>query len=234
MTTTRLRRGSTALLAAGILAGCSDTTIVGSVLDKDLTGGDESILLSLARGSNSELTDIMTVSNGYKWIVLAATDDILNAGTARGEEEWSVGNWDPESINFIWEQGMEGSWSGLKVVNNASGGLEPDRFQVTPIVARGYLNAAHSERLLGDFFCELAYGFDHSGGFDLRNLGDAVFDNAPVGKDSTFQRMATFAELALAQAERAVAASEPNPASEGVFPPYFREPNDCPHRAKRP
>lgn len=212
-----LRRGGCVLLAAGLLAGCSDTQITGSVLDNQVATGGEEIQLALARGSNSEVTDIMTVSVGYKWLALAATDDILNAGTAGDEEDWSIGNWDPETINFIWEQGMEGSWSGLKVVNNAIEGFEADVFQTTPIVARGYLNAAHSERLMGDFFCELAYGFDHTGGLDLANLGTSTFDNAPVGKDSTFTRMATFAELALAQAERAVAAGVPNPANEGVL-----------------
>lgn len=212
-----IRLAGAAMIVAASVAGCSDTAIVGSVLDADVASGNEQIQLALARGSNSEVTDIMTVGNGYKWIVLAGTDDILNDGTAGDEEDWSVGNWDPETLNSIWEQGMEGSWSGLKVVNNAIDGFEADRFPLTPIVARGYLNAAHSERLLGDFFCELAYGFDHTGGLDLDNLGDSEFDNSPVGKDSTFQRMATFAELALAQAERALAAGEPNPANEGVL-----------------
>lgn len=220
----RTSRWAFGLIAATVFAGCSDTAIVGSVLDADIANGNEDIQLALARGSNSEVTDIMTVSVGYKWVVLAATDDILNAGDASDEEAWTIGQWDPETINFIWEQGMEGSWSGLKVVNNAIQGFEPDRFQVTPIVARGYLNAAHSERLLGDFFCELAYGFDHTGGLDLGNLGDATFDNAPVGKDSVFQRMATFAELAVAQAERSLAAGEPNPADEGVLSDGHFEP----------
>lgn len=204
-------------LAWGALAGCSDTSIVGSVLDEDVATGGEKIQMALARGSNSEVTDIMTVGTGYKYWVLSGTDDVLNAGIGTTEELASIGNWDDGSMDSQWEQGLEGSWSGLKVVNNAMEAFSADRFQTHPIVARGYLNSAHSERLMGDMFCSMAYGFDHTGGQDLENLGDADFDNGPVGKDSVFQRMATFAELALAQAERAVAAGEPNPANEGVL-----------------
>ena len=84
-----IRFAGGALLVAASLAGCSDTAIVGSVLDADVATGNEQIQLALARGSNSEVTDIMTVGNGYKWIVLAGTDDILNDGTAGREGEWA-------------------------------------------------------------------------------------------------------------------------------------------------
>lgn len=207
-----------ALLVAGAawgLAGCSETGLVGSVLDRDVATGGLDIQLALARGSNSEVTDIMTVGTGYKYWLLSATDDVLNAGTGGTEELASIGAWDRASGNSQWEQGLEGSWSGLKVVNNAMDGFTPEEFQTQPIVARGWLNAAHSERLLGDMFCEVAYGFDHTGGPDLANLGPATFDNGAVGKDSVFKRMATFAEMAVAQAERAVAAGVPNPSSTG-------------------
>ena len=216
-----------ALVVAGMalsVAGCSETALVGSVLDEDIATGSLEIQLALARGSNSEVTDIMTVGDGYKWVLLAATDDILNTGTAGDEEEWSVGNWDRDDVETMWEQGMEGVWSGLKVVNNAIAGFSAADFQTTPLVARGYLNSAHSERLLGDMFCQLAYSFDNTGGQDLDNLGSSTFDGAPVEKDSTYKRMATFAELALAQAERSVAAGEPNPANEGVLSDGHFEP----------
>lgn len=218
---TRTRHGVLpALLVAGlalVVTGCAETSIVGSVLDEDVATGGPNILLTLTRGSNSEVADIMTVNTGYKYWVLSGTDDILNAGTGGSEESAAIGSWQQTGdMDAIWEQGMEGVWGGLKVVNNAieATGIN---FETTPLVARGYLNAAHSERLLGDFYCQLAYGFDHTGGQDLDNLGDSEFDNGLVGKDSTFTRMATFAELALAQAERAVAAGEPNPADAGVL-----------------
>lgn len=209
-----------ALLTAagwGALSGCSDTSIVGSVLDDDVAHGNEQIQLALARGSNSEVADILTVGNGYKWNALSATDDLIQAGSSDAEERIALGHWEDSDITSEWEQGLEGVWSGLKVVNNAIEGFSPERFQTTPIVARGWLNAAHSERLLGDLFCEVAYGFDQTGGQDLDNLGDSEFDNAPVGKDSIFTRMATFAELAVEQAERSLAAGEPNPANAGVL-----------------
>jgi hypothetical protein len=201
------------------VTACSETAIVGSVLDEDVATGDETIQMALARGSNSEVADIMTVGRGYKHTLLAATDDILNDGVSAAEDRWSAGNWDWNSTDTeaMFEQAMEGSWSGLKLVNNLVQSLPEDSFQISPLVARGYLNSAHSERLLGDMFCQLAYGFDHTGGRDLDNLGSSSFDNAPVGKDSTFKRMATFAELAVAYAQRAVDAEVPNPANEGVL-----------------
>ncbi len=205
-----------ALVVAGMsVTGCSETALVGSVLDEDISTGDSTIQLALARGSNSELTDILTVGSGYKWVVLAGTDDLMDANTASSNQRWPVGAWSGDDIESIWEQGMEAVWSGLKLVNNLITGAAD--FQTTPLVARGYLNSAHGERLLGDVFCELAYGFDHTGGRSLENLGSSTFDAAPVGKDSTFKRMATFAELAVAQAARAVAAGVANPASAGKF-----------------
>ncbi|MEE8147347.1 MAG: RagB/SusD family nutrient uptake outer membrane protein [Longimicrobiales bacterium] len=206
-----------ALVVAGMsVTGCSETALVGSVLDEDISTGDSTIQLALARGSNSELTDILTIGAGYKWVVLAGTDDILNDDDG-SPDRWATGDWDRDDIETIWEQGMEAVWSGLKLVNNAMTGFSTAAFQTTPIVARGYLNSAHGERLLGDLFCQVAYGFDNTGGQDLDNLGSSTFDGAPVAKDSAYKRMATFAELALAQAERAVAAGVPNPATAGVL-----------------
>ncbi len=215
-----------ALLAVTAFAGCSDTAIVGSTLDGELARGDEGIQLALARGSNSELTDVFTVDPGYKRVLLAGTDDIYDGGTATDEENSQIGNWEDSDIGIVnaWQQAFEGSWAGLKVVNNAITAFSEERFQTTPLVARGYLNSAHAEKLIGDFFCEAAYGFDHTGGLALDNLGDSEFDASPVGKDSVFRRMVTFAELALAQAERAVAAGEPNPANEGVLSDGHFEP----------
>lgn len=198
------------------MAGCADTAIVGSILNEDVEESP-ALLLNLTRGSNAEVHDIMGAGSGYKWVVLSATDDFLNAGETTEEVRLTTGTWDPETGNTLWEQGLEGVWGGLKVVNNAMGVLSEEEFMTSPFVARGYLNAAHSERLLGDAFCQLTYGFDHTGGIELDNLGSSTFDNAPVGKDSTFRRMVTFAELALAQAERAIAAGVENPVNEGLL-----------------
>lgn len=216
-----------ALVVAGMalsVGGCSETAIVGSVLDEDIATGDSTIQLSLARGSNSEVADVMTVDEGYKWVVLAGTDDFMDANSATAGTRWSVGNWSGDDIDFIWEQAMEASWSGLKLVNNLITGLSADDFMTSPLVARGYINSAHGERMLGDTFCQVAYGFDNTGGQSLENLGSSTFDGALVSKDSAFKRMATFAELAVAQADRAVAAGEPNPADEGVLSDGHFEP----------
>ena len=216
-----------ALVVAGMVlsvGGCSETAIVGSIVDEVIATGDSSIQLALARGSNSEVADVMTVNEGYKWVVLSGTDDILTADAAASGERWSVGDWNGDDIDFIWEQGMEAVWSGLKLVNNLITALDADDFLTSPLVARGYINSAHGERMLGDLFCQVAYGFDHTGGQDLDNLGSSTFDGALVPKDSAFKRMATFAELAVAQADRAVAAGVPNPADGGVLSDGHFEP----------
>ncbi|MEE8519492.1 MAG: hypothetical protein V3S98_10250, partial [Dehalococcoidia bacterium] len=156
-----------ALVVAGMalsVGGCSETAIVGSVLDNDIATGDASVQLGLARGSNSELTDVMTVGDGYKWIVLAATDDLMDANTGTSNGRWPFGAWTGDDIETIWEQGMESVWSNLKLVNNLVTALDADDFLTSPLVARGWINAAHGERLLGDLFCQLAYGFDNTGG----------------------------------------------------------------------
>ncbi|UCC83796.1 MAG: hypothetical protein JSW46_02360 [Gemmatimonadota bacterium] len=221
MTKWKIHSALPALVLAGMalsVMGCSETGLVGVALDEDVATGGEDIQMAMARGSNSEVTDVMTVGDGYKYVLLSSTDDILNSGTATNEMNVSIANWPQNWVNDQWEQGFEAIWSGLKVVNNAMDGFSEERFLTHPLVARGYLNSAHGERLMGDMFCYAAYGFDHEGGQSLGNLGsDEPREAGPVGKDSVFTRMATFAELALAQAERAVAANEPNPANEGVL-----------------
>lgn len=215
----------TLLLAVATLLGCSDIGITGSVVDEDVSGGDEDIMIALTRGSNSEVYDVMTVDPGYKRAVLAGTDDFLETGRFGDENENRRSDWPFDGDHdIVWGQGLEASWSGLKVVNNAMEGFSPEKFETTPLVARGYLNAAHGERLLGDFYCEVAYGFDHTGGISLDNLGDSEFDNRLVPKDSVFTRMATFAGLALEQAERAVAAGVPNPVGDGLLSDGHFEP----------
>jgi len=210
-----------ALLVAGMgwsmLTGCAETSIVGSVLDEQISGGNLDIMIALTRGSNSEVTDVWSVGfAGYWEENSSATDAWLNDGAATVEQQNEIGDWDPAVLNVPWEQGMEGSWSGLKLVNNLI--ESPVDETTTVLTARGYANSAHSERLLGDVFCELAYGFNHLGGQDLSNLGDATFpaEPGPVPKDSAFKRMLTFAELALEAADRAIAAGTGSPVNEGL------------------
>ena len=197
----------------GGIVGCSETAIQGSVLDQDVSSLPE-LQLALAVGSNSEVTDVMTVGTGYKYWVLSGTDDILNAGSAGSEERAALGIWDHDDGDTHWEQGMEAAWAGLKVVNNANVAFTPEVFNTSPIIARGYLNSAHGERLLGDAFCEFVYGFSTEGGFGLPFFGT----NPPEAqvlkpKDEPYRRMAIVAELAIAAAQRSVDAGVENPSN---------------------
>lgn len=226
---TRKRHGALpALMVAAVgwggIVGCSETAIQGSVLDQDVASSPL-LQIALARGSNSEVTDIMTVGTGYKYWVLGMTDDILNAGSAGSEQQAAMGNMRHQDSNSHWEQGMEGAWAGLKVVNNAMIAFTPEVFNTHPIVARGYLNSAHSERLLGDAFCFLAYGFSTEGGASLEQLGDNPPDpRVSVPKTEAYRRMAIVAELAVAAAQRSVDAGVENPSnhdpdSDALFDP---------------
>ena len=145
MNTSKMHGALPALLVAvvgwGGIVGCSETAIQGSVLDHDVANSPL-LQIALARGSNSEVTDIMTVGTGYKYWVLGMTDDIMNAGSAGSEQQAAMGDMRHRDSNSHWEQGMEGAWAGLKVVNNAMIAFTPEEFNITPIVARGYLNSA--------------------------------------------------------------------------------------------
>lgn len=224
----KMNRALPALMVAGmgwgILSGCSDTSIVNSVLDQQVQDGATPVQIALVRGSNGEVHDVWNVGNGYGWQTGTSTDDYLNTETASDGVSLAIGEFPNDESNTIWGQGMEASWSGLKVVNNL---MEAPtiNFDTSPLVARGYVNAAAGERLMADAFCEVAYGFDHTGGQDLPNLGpDPDLDNAAVPQDSAWKRVVTFAGLAVEAAERSIAAGEGNPVNEGVFSDILFDP----------
>ena len=213
-----------AVVGWGGIVGCSETAIQGSVLDQDVSSLPE-LQLALAVGSNSEVTDVMTVGTGYKYWVLSGTDDILNAGSAGSEERAALGIWDHDDGDTHWEQGMEAAWAGLKVVNNANIAFTSEVFNNSPIVTRGYLNSAHGERLLGDAFCQFVYGFSTEGGFAIPFFGSNRPDPELLrDKDEPYRRMAIVAELAVAAAQRSVDAGVDNPQdhdpdSDALFDP---------------
>ena len=206
-------------LACGALAsmGCSETEIQGVTLDTDLN--TEALMLPLARGSNSELTDVWAVGNGYHYDVLSSTDDFLNDGTANGEIELSTSDYgDRTRAGNAWNQALEASWAGLQAAARMAEVLDEATFNSSPLVARVYLNSGLAERMLGDAFCEAAYNFGPSGGFLLPGSGE--FDSSrPVPRDSIFQRSATILQLGLEAAERAVAAGSETPDNDPLFDP---------------
>lgn len=204
------------LAVAAASSGCSETELQGVITDDDLNTPE--LMISLVRGSNSEVTDVWAVGSGYWWSVLSGTDDWLNDGTASSEEEVSVSDFRERQIADPWNQGMEASWSGLKAVDRMQEVLDPENFERSPLVARAYINAGYGERLLGDAYGEAAYGFGLGGGFLLE--GELTYDNSVVvPRDSIFQRAATFFQLGLEYAERALSAGVEAPDGDPLFDP---------------
>lgn len=210
---------SLGLVLAGIaliVAGCSETAIQGVILEKDLN--DPELMLAVARGANSELTDIW-VAGDYHYNVLSSTDDFVNDGTASGETRLAVSDFSQRPASGVWEQSLEAAWGGLKAVERMRGAFEPQVFETSPLVARAYLVAGYGERLVGDAFCEPVYDFGPEGGILLGT--DGPYDGShTVPRDSAFTRAVTVFNLALGFAERAIAAGVPNPAgADPIFEP---------------
>lgn len=203
-------------LTAAVGAGCSETEIQGVILDKDLN--DPELMLAVARGSNSELLDTWTIGDGYFWTVLSGTDDFVNDGTANSEVEFAISDFSRRQAAEVWNQALEASWAGLKGIATMREVFDEETFNTSPLVARSYINSGLAERLLGDAYGEAVYGFGLNGGFQLP--GDQVYDGGQVvPRDSIFQRAATFFQLGLEYAERAVAAGVETPDDDPLFDP---------------
>lgn len=213
----RYRAFSVAVLTGWLLmTGCSETELQGVILDEDIA--DPALMVALARGSNSEVTDIWAVGVGYHYDVLSSTDDFLNDGTANGEIELTTSDFSDRQIDDAWNQGMEGAWAGLNAIRIMGEAFDDQTFQTSPLVARMFINSGLSERLIGDAYCEAVYNFGPDGGFLLP--GPGVYDpSVIVPRDSIFQRMATVMQLGLEQAERAIAAGVPTPDGDSGFDP---------------
>lgn len=203
-------------LALFVGAGCSETEIQGVILEKDLK--DPDLMLALVRGVNSELTDAWAVGDGYVWTVLSGTDDLVNDGTANVEIEFAVSDFSDRQAGDVWNQALEASWAGLKAVSTLRDVFDEETFNTSPLVARAYIDAGLGERVLGDAYSEAVFGFGLNGGFQLP--GENVYDIGQiVPRDSIFRRAASFFQLGLEFAERAVAAGVETPDNDPLFDP---------------
>lgn len=217
--TSARRRIYTAAVTASVAwtAGCGiDTEVVGVVADKDVVTLD--LMIPLARGQNSELGDVFAAT-AYVYITASGTDEMTNGGTGNDDIRFTVGQYHQRPAGAF-AQATEGAWSGVYAAERITAvdlqnGVDP---QADPLIARMWLNAGLAERQLGEQFCEAVFNYGPDGGILLENEGN--YDpGVVVDADSVFRRVVTFAELALAQADRAIAAGSPTPDDWYLFDP---------------
>ena len=211
------------VLAASVAwaAGCGiETQVIGVVVDDDLN--DLRTMMLLARGTNSELTDIFAAAD-YARIAWAATDEgMVGASTSEtGDHRYAVSQYHLRPGGGAYTQAMEASWAGILSAQriakvDAEYGVDP---QTDPLVARMWLNSGLAERQLGEMFCQANYRFGPEGGFLLEGSGDNYDRSVIVSNDSIFRRVITFADLAIEQAQRGVAADVVVPEGWYLFDP---------------
>ena len=219
--TSRLVRGLGAVaLAAAVLGStaCSDTALTGFVDDSEIQ--DSTVVVYAALGIAREHNDILFADgDGWYRLFAVASDEIVHDGNSNFEQRNTLGDFRDRPNSDWFEQVHEAIWASLKVVDLAKDQFPAERFVQSPIVARGWLNAGWSERLLGDYFCEATYQYGPEGGFNLPTLGDRDYDmGLVVGKDTMFSRMAFAMERAIEHADAAIAAGVPNRPED---PTYF-------------
>jgi hypothetical protein len=211
-------------LVAGLLgsSACSETALTGFVDDTEIQ--DPDVVVFAALGIAREHNDLMYAEGDGWYRLYMGVDEIVHDGNSQFETETSIGDFRDRRANQWYEQAHEALWASYKVIELAKLQFEPERFELSPIVARAWLNAGWSERFLGDIMCETVYQYGPFGGFNLAGLSDGrEYDRGILaGQDSIFQRMAYAMEQAVAQADRALAAGEPpNPEDEEYFDPVI-------------
>lgn len=206
--TTSLRPVAGLPLAAGLLAmaACSDTALTGPIDDTELQ--DSAVVVFTALGLAREHNDILFVTDdGWYRILASASDEIVHDGSSTDETRWTLGDFRDRGNSGRYEQINEAMWASYKVVDLAKGLFPPERFQESPVVARAWLSAGWSERLLSDFYCEATFQYGPFGGFNLVNLGDVEYDRGVIaGQDSILKRVAFAMEQAIIHADNAIAA----------------------------
>lgn len=203
-----------ALAVAGV-AGCADTEIQGTILEGDINTPE--LMIGVARGTNSEFTDHYSAVD-IQATLDGATDGLLNDGTASGEIDIAVGDFRNRPISGLYASLLESSWAvfwGTKRMREVFG---DSAYMVSPFVARNFVYGGHSERMLGEVFCELVYNFGKDGGIFLGQ--DGPYDNTrTVPNDSAFRRAIYMFETGLAHAQAAVAAQVAIPENDPLFDP---------------
>lgn len=200
--------------------GCGiETQVVGVVVDEDLN--DLPTMMLLARGTNSELTDIFAASN-YARRSYTVTDEAMEgASTSQTtDHRYAASDYHDRIGGSSYSQAMEASWAGILSAQRIESvdikeGVDP---ATDPLIARMWLNAGLAERQLGEMFCNATYNFGPDGGMLLNGPGD--YDpSIVVTNDSIFRRVINFADRAIEVAQAGVAAGAEVPEGWYLFDP---------------
>ena len=218
----QLKKLPALVLAASLAwtAGCGiDTQVVGVVVDDDLNSPETMLLL--ARGTNSELTDIFAACD-YARRTWAPTDEAMVGAnlSESADHRWAVSDFHTRPATSCYEQAMEASWAAIYSVERMKDvdghyDINPD---ADPLIARMWLNGGLAERQLGEMFCQANYNFGPNGGILLK--GDGKYDpSVIVENDSIFRRAINFADRAIPVAQAAIAAGGEVPQGWYLFDP---------------
>lgn len=196
-----------ALAAAGVsTAACGvDTEVQGVVVEDELRG--RNVMILLARGVNSEVTDIFAAA-GYAYLTYSATDEVNQQASDNNNVELAIMDYSDRPGGAFGEA-TEASWAAFYAIEKITEddqreGIDPN---TDPLISRMWLNAGLAERQLGEEFCEAVFNYGPEGGTLLNNPGNYDPSQVVPG-DSVFRRVVTFAETALARAEAGLAAGE--------------------------
>jgi hypothetical protein len=207
--------------AAAWATGCGiETQVIGVVVDEDLN--DLRTMLLLARGTNSELTDVVAATE-YARIVWAGTDEGMEGASTsqRGNHRNAVSDYHLRPGGGVYSQAMEASWAGILSAQRIATVDEREGVDPTtdPLIGRMWLNAGIAERQLGEMFCNANYGFGPEGGMLLEGQGKIYDSSVIVSNDSILRRAITFADLAIENAQAALAAGVEVPDGWYLFDP---------------
>lgn len=197
------------VLAASVAwtVGCGiETKVVGVVAEPDLNTLETMKLL--ARGTNSELTDIFAACY-YAEMTWKPTDEAYIGSTSSYDARIAASDFSDRPAGSCYSQATEAAWAALYSVQKIS---EVDKkFDINPdsdpLVARMWLNGGLGERQLGEMFCEANFNYGPEGGILLKGNNPPYDPGEIVSNDSIFRRVIYYADQAIPIAQAALAAN---------------------------
>ena len=203
-----------ALAVAALVAwttGCGiETQVMGITADDDIA--EAYLMPTLAHGANLELSHVFFSTTGHPGLFFTApTDEVTGGRNNDGmRRRWTVNQYH-ERQDATYSQTNEAGWVAaysaerMKDVNKKEG-TDPN---TDPLIAHMYINAAFNMQALAESSCVACVGWGPEGGNLLP--GPDPYDNTVVvDADSIMVTAITWAEMAGAQAERAIAAGRFN------------------------
>lgn len=138
------------LLLAGAMgiAGCSfDVSNPGAIVESDLNTPEA--VNALITGMSADFSEEY---DGTAFVVARASDDMAGSGSYNTTNFFRVGIINPEDVNGVWEGIQRARWVSEDGLRRMRDDIPEFAFE-GPIVARAYLFAGLSNRVIGESFC---------------------------------------------------------------------------------